>query len=358
MKNKAIKLAVPLLLIPSLIVSCGLRNDSNNPNNSPENTENIYSVNQSSENNERHNQANENSDDSGTPPQNIDIVESNNSNDEETPAATNLENATGNNWSWLQPVLLTLLALLGFIAVMLLLHALNSLDKKNKKLANRLSKLDNDLKELKQKGDSQNSQNQEQIRGLDRQINNLNGIYSTKLSELQGQIRTIKSQNYQNYPHIGEARNISQAQSGYGINMEPSYQPRKIEDPEDIKLLKNYYNNPQSLLSTAIRVRMTPETVNKILDGTLENKIELDQHRTGEYFVVSGDSGQQYLLLDPEAIFNLQTLQQIKKSRLFNCFDDLSQRVKGKKIQIKQLAKVREDGQIWYLIESGEIKLP
>lgn len=352
MKNKAIQLATPLLLISFLIVSCdptSTKGDTSNREDTFQQSErNSTSDNPPPENDESHNQGEEDSSDN-----NQSAGEPNDTDNGETQDPP--EEATGESLSWLRPVLLTLG---GGIPVLLLLYALISLSQKNEKLDRELRKLSRSLDDFKQKGNSQNSQHNTEIREINDQINSLNNIYNSKLSDLHRQLITLKNQNAQRDSSMGNLQYASQAQSGYGVDMRQAHRPQPIEDPEEVRLLKSYYHNPQSFLSHATKVRMTPETVNKILGGSLEKKIELDQHRTGEYFVISGDSGQEYLVIDRDRIFNTQTLQQIKKSRLFDGINNSAQKVRGQDIQVVKLAKVRQDASKWYLVESGEIQLP
>ncbi len=134
----------------------------------------------------------------------------------------------------------------------------------------------------------------------------------------------------------------------------------EIED--DLKLLiKSYNSNPYSLFEKAIKVRMTEDTINNLIDGILNNSIRFEEHSTGDYFIVSNHTGEFYLFLNPISIFNPQTLQIMNKSKLFICHGNfLSKTLSGENIPLIQpatLTRSSKNKRKWELIKSGEINL-
>jgi hypothetical protein len=129
------------------------------------------------------------------------------------------------------------------------------------------------------------------------------------------------------------------------------------QEPDYISLVKAYRSNPNSFVQQATKVRMTTETTNKVLDGTWNNEVHLEKHRTGEYSIISHNNQDDYVFLDLNTKFNPQTLQIINKSKLFVCHGNLSNTVKGEDIEVNKPAKVRLNGNYWTLVESGELTL-
>ncbi|WP_373481079.1 hypothetical protein [Geminocystis sp.] len=225
------------------------------------------------------------------------------------------------------------------------------LSKKNKQIINEILSQKEKIKNLENKNETQKSD----IQQLENKINELGKLIEREysqiqlhLGELDYKINDLSSNSNQNREN---PQQLSYSQSTY----EQTYPPL----PEDVRLTNLYRENPQGLLQNAIRVSMTKETVNKVLAGTWEGLIELESNsRQGEFYIVSSNSGESYLFLDPNTLFNTQILQQINKSQLFICNGSLSQKLKGGDINIIKPAIVEKNIENnWVFVQSGEIDL-
>ena len=127
--------------------------------------------------------------------------------------------------------------------------------------------------------------------------------------------------------------------------------------PENIHLAQTYQENPASLLTNSTQVGMTKDTTNKILGGVWEKVYLEENRRTGEYLIVTSNTGKMHLFLNPNSMFNPQTLSTIHKSKVFICHGNLSQSRKGEDITIQKPATVKKEAQYWVLVESGEITI-
>ena len=196
---------------------------------------------------------------------------------------------------------------------------------------------------------------------VDQDINKLNIYFTNKISEhikdiyeLINQLIFVKKSN-------DSDRDATSLQQQYSNSIHKETPPPPPPMSEDVRLINLYRENPQGLLKNAIRVSMTKDTVNKVLAGTWEALVELENNnRQGEYYIVASNSnnGDFYLFLDPHTPFNSQTLQQIKKSQLFICNGNLSQTLKGNQISIIKPAIVKQiTKNKWALFQSGEIDL-
>ena len=209
--------------------------------------------------------------------------------------------------------------------------------------------------------------NSQQIQNLENKIQNYNQqieVFNRNLYDLENSVHTQSSRLRQlEFPSQENQHNPNKESKKVSHNFHSSSQ-NTLESlqassrlPENIRLAQSYQDNPASLLKNAIQVGMTKETTNQILGGVWE-KIYLEENRrTGEYFIVTNNSGEMYLFLNPNSMFNPQTLSTINKSQLFICHGNFSQSRKGVDINIKQPARVKKEAQYWALVDSGEIVL-
>jgi hypothetical protein len=167
-------------------------------------------------------------------------------------------------------------------------------------------------------------------------------------------------------PHSNLNPNTDSRPASHNFNSPSAYHLRSTHDssssfssptPENIRLAQSYQQNPTSFVANATQVGMTKDTTNKILGGVWEQIYLEENRRTGEYFIVTSNSGEMYLFLNPHSMFNPQTLSTINKSQLFTCHGNLSQSRKGIDITIQKPAKVKKEAQYWVLVEPGDIIL-
>ena len=191
----------------------------------------------------------------------------------------------------------------------------------------------------------------QQIQTFNRHLSDLKDLVNTQSLRL----RQLESPNRAD--NLNPNRDLGVASHNFHS---PSHNPLQSTQglpPENIRLAQSYQENPASLLTNAIQVGMTKETTNKILGGVWEQIYLEENRRRGEYFVVTSNSGEMYLFLNPNSMFNPQTLSTIHKSQLFICNGNLSQSRKGINITIQKPATVKKQAQYWVLVEPGEIIL-
>jgi hypothetical protein len=208
--------------------------------------------------------------------------------------------------------------------------------------------------------------NNQQIQDLENIVQNYQQQIETVNNRLYDLKNTVDTQSLQLRQLEAQNRgsNINpRTDSVYtNHNYNTSNFPRSSSPPppppsEKIRLAQSYRENPAHLLQNATQVTMTKETTNKILGGVWEQIYLEENRRTGEYFIVSNNSGEMYLFLNPNSVFNPQTLSTINKSQLFVCHGNLGQSRKGIDINIQKPATVKKQGQFWILVEPGEIIL-
>ncbi len=234
---------------------------------------------------------------------------------------------------------------------------IRDLKKKNGELLRVIKHQKNAMEEFEGKDQYLN----QQIKILQDKVNELNTFSQTQFSIVQQQFRQLEFQ-INNPPSVNDSdRDATSLQQQYSNTIHKETPPPPPPMSEDVRLINLYRENPQGLLKNAIRVSMTKDTVNKVLAGTWEGLVELENNnRQGEYYIVASNSnnGDFYLFLDPHTPFNSQTLQQIKKSQLFICNGNLSQTLKGNQISIIKPAIVKQNTKNkWALVQSGEIDL-
>lgn len=229
----------------------------------------------------------------------------------------------------------------------------------------------------KQKQDSRSKRNNNQqiqdlediVQSYQQQIETVNH----RLYDLKNTVDTQALQLRQLQSQTGGSNLNPRADSGYAThNFNTSNLPRSSSEnlpsqtpyssplpppSEKVRLAQNYQENPTNLLQNATQVGMTKETTNKILGGVWEQIYLEENRRTGEYFIVTSNTGEMYLFLNPNSVFNPQTLSTINKSQLFICHGNLSQSRKGIDINIQKPATVKKQAQSWILVEPGEIIL-
>lgn len=232
---------------------------------------------------------------------------------------------------------------LGIIGSFIWIYLLN---KNNKQIIDELLSQKEKIKNLQDK----NEREKYNIKQLEDKINELGKLIEREYSQIQLNLGQLDNKiNDLSFKSYGNQNSYSQ--SIHEQTPSPSV-------PEDVRLTNLYRENSQGLLQNAIRVSMTKETVNKVLAGTWEGLVELENNsRQGEFYIVQSNSDESYLFLDPNTKFNPQTLQNINKSQLFICNDNLSQTFKGSDINIIKPALVKQNNQYWQLIKSGEIDL-
>lgn len=132
---------------------------------------------------------------------------------------------------------------------------------------------------------------------------------------------------------------------------------QKLE-PDDGKFINLYSQNPQKfaqLEGGSKRLKVTKQTIKDFLQNTM-NSVYLEINEEGEYLLKKGDKDE-YLFPDPLLIFDKMTLVFARQGKLFQIKNEIPIAILGKDIKIKKPAKVRRNGDVWLLIESGEISL-
>lgn len=235
---------------------------------------------------------------------------------------------------------------LGLIGGFIWLYSFTKkIDQKNQQLFDKNEKRKQKIQELEKREENRN----QQINKMDKRILDL----KNSLDNLSLNITNL----VQTPPQIDLGKTSQNTTSLESNNSPEKTSPPVAETlPENIRLSYLFKENPQSVIQNAIRVGMTKETLNKVISGTWEGIVELEASRQGEYYIVASNSGESYLFLDPNTIFNVPTLQNINKSQLFICHGNISQSFKGNEINITRPAIVKPDNQNWQLMESGEIQ--
>ncbi|MBD2395999.1 hypothetical protein H6G11_17275 [Cyanobacterium aponinum FACHB-4101] len=281
-------------------------------------------------------------------------------NSEETSGQNN--SSQEDNSSFLILWIVNLIIALGLIGAFIGIYLLNKkIEKENHKLYNHIEKTENKIEELSERNQNQSKQ----VTKQDAQIKNLknkNDSLQKEIENLTSQINNILLKvnplEKQYITHQTQPQNEIITDENNELKPELEEQTKSEPEPEYVRLARSYQKNPHNLVQNAIRVSMTKETLNKILAGTWEGIVELEENnRQGEFYIVNNNSGQFYLFLDPDTKFNVPTLQNINKSQLFICKGNMSQGFKGNEIHIIKPAVVQENNNNWRLAESGEIQL-
>lgn len=281
-------------------------------------------------------------------------------NSEETSGQNN--SSQEDNSSFLILWIVNLIIALGLIGAFIGIYLLNKkIEKENHKLYNHIEKTENKIEELSERNQNQSKQ----VTKQDAQIKNLknkNDSLQKEIENLTSQINNILLKvnplEKQYSTHQTQPQNEIITDENNELKPELEEQTKSEPEPEYLRLAQSYQENPHNLVQNAIRVSMTKETLNKILAGTWEGIVELEENnRQGEFYIVNNNSGQFYLFLDPDTKFNVPTLQNINKSQLFICKGNMSQGFKGNEIHIIKPAVVQENNNNWRLAESGEIQL-
>ncbi|MTF38957.1 hypothetical protein [Cyanobacterium aponinum] len=279
-------------------------------------------------------------------------------NSEETSGQNN--SSQEDNSSFLILWIVNLIIALGLIGAFIGIYLLNKkIEKENHKLYNHIEKAANKIEELSER----NQNKSKQVTKQDAQIKNLknkNDSLQKEIENLTSQINNIllKVNPLEKQYSSNQTRSQDEAITNDNNELKPEIEEKPKPEPEYVRLARSYQENPHNLVQNAIRVSMTKETLNKILAGTWEGIVELEENnRQGEFYIVNNNSGQFYLFLDPDTKFNVPTLQNINKSQLFICKGNMSQGFKGNEIHIIKPAVVQENNNNWRLAESGEIQL-
>ncbi|WP_330202827.1 hypothetical protein [Cyanobacterium sp. Dongsha4] len=248
----------------------------------------------------------------------------------------------------------------GLIGAFIGIYLLNKkIEKENHKLYNHIEKAENKIEELSERNQNQSKQ----VTKQDAQIKNLknkNDSLQKEIENLTSQINNIllKVNPLEKQYSSNQTRSHNEIFTDENKELKPKIEEKPKPEPEYVRLARSYQENPHNLVQNAIRVSMTKETLNKILAGTWEGIVELEENnRQGEFYIVNNNSGQFYLFLDPDTKFNVPTLQNINKSQLFICKGNMSQGFKGNEIHIIKPAVVQGNNNNWRLVESGEIQI-
>ncbi len=132
---------------------------------------------------------------------------------------------------------------------------------------------------------------------------------------------------------------------------------QKLE-PQYVRLINLYYKNPQKfaqLEGGSQRLKVTKQTIKDFIQNTM-NSVYLEVNEAGEYLLKKGEKDE-YLFPDPLLIFDKMTLLFARQGKLFIIENEIPIAILGKDMKIKKPAKVRKNGDVWLLIESGEISL-
>ena len=127
-------------------------------------------------------------------------------------------------------------------------------------------------------------------------------------------------------------------------------------EPKSKQLVRIYQNEPEYFLAIAggsQQVSLTTDTLNSILVGQTD-KIHLGVSNDGEYVIKKTDQGE-FLFPHPDVIFDRRGLSISSQANLFICQGDLPIAVMGKDIEIRKPATVRKSGDVWSIVDVGEL---
>ncbi|NCO75498.1 MAG: hypothetical protein GW795_09875 [Cyanobacteria bacterium] len=130
---------------------------------------------------------------------------------------------------------------------------------------------------------------------------------------------------------------------------------KKLE-PAYVEYLNLYYENPVKFAESEggfTKLKLTKDTVKNFLENKINN-INLEANSQGEY-ILKKVNNEEFLFLDPQIIFDKMTLKLANYTKLFIADNEIPVAVSANNILIKKPAKLRKNGDIWLLIESGEI---
>ncbi|MGI0479750.1 hypothetical protein ACN4EE_03060 [Geminocystis sp. CENA526] len=132
---------------------------------------------------------------------------------------------------------------------------------------------------------------------------------------------------------------------------------QKLE-PSYMKLINLYTENPAKfaqLEGGCTKLKFTQDTINLFLQNRPETiTITLEVDNLGHYLLKHFDR-EEYLFPDPKVLFDKMALTLAHYTKLFIVTNEIPIAIMGKDIVINKPAKLRKNGNIWTLIESGEI---
>lgn len=131
-------------------------------------------------------------------------------------------------------------------------------------------------------------------------------------------------------------------------NLEPSYS----------KLINLYTKNPDSFADLEggyTKLKFTQDTINQFLQNNPDSiNITLEANSTGEY-LLKQVKGEEYLFPNPMILFDKMTLTLAHYTKLLISENEIPVATIGKNIIINKPAKLRKNGNIWTILESGKI---
>lgn len=131
-------------------------------------------------------------------------------------------------------------------------------------------------------------------------------------------------------------------------NLEPSYS----------KLINLYSKNPDNFADLEggyTKLKFTQDTINQFLQNNPDTiNITLEVNPTGEY-LLKKINGEEYLFPDPKILFDKMTLTLAHYTKLLLAENEVPIATVGKNIVIKKPAKLRKNGNIWTILESGKV---
>ncbi|WP_017296360.1 hypothetical protein [Geminocystis herdmanii] len=131
-------------------------------------------------------------------------------------------------------------------------------------------------------------------------------------------------------------------------NLEPTYS----------KLINLYSKNPDNFADLEggyNKLKFTQDTINQFLQNNPDTiNITLEVNPIGEY-LLKKINGEEYLFPDPQILFDKMTLTLAHYTKLLLAENEIPIATVGKNIIIKKPAKLRKNGNIWTILESGKV---
>lgn len=131
-------------------------------------------------------------------------------------------------------------------------------------------------------------------------------------------------------------------------NLEPPYS----------KLINLYAKNPDNFADLEggyTKLKFTQDTINQFLQNNPDTiNITLEINPIGEY-LLKQIKGEEYLFPDPKILFDKMTLTFAHYTKLLISENEIPVATIGKNIMISKPAKLRKNGNIWTILESGKI---
>lgn len=129
-------------------------------------------------------------------------------------------------------------------------------------------------------------------------------------------------------------------------------------EPEDIKWLELYHLEPEifaKLGGESIKLKLTEETVNKLLRNSTNDVYLEKAEKGGEYILKQGKKGD-YLFPDPQTIYDKRSLILTRLANLFITRGEIPAVCLGKDLKVVKPARLtKNNNNQWSLLQSGEI---